>query len=237
MRRLKRGVWRMDEKTPDSGMKRPGGKPSAGELPGGKLSGAAPSGGEPPGGKPPGGASPPSLREAQSNLLHQFVREYGRPLLTMATRMVGRTHAEDVAQEAFVRLAERIEHRPLPEVVALLRSPTDLRKLMYRITACRAFEHLRRRENLTGASNDDRAEIEAVDVSVSQRLHTTLDVERVERAYASLSPMQRIAHVLHDHYGFTDTDFQLTLGISKTNSRTLVSRANRALRRALEKKS
>ena len=107
---------------------------------------------------------------------------------------------------------------------------------MCRITACRAFEHLRRRENLTGASNDGRAEIEVVDVSMSQRLHTTLDVERVERAYASLSPMQRIAHVLHYYYGFTDADFQLTLGISRTNSRALVSRANRALRRALENK-
>jgi RNA polymerase sigma factor (sigma-70 family) len=230
----------MDEKTPDSGMKRPGGKPSAGEPPSGKLSGAAPSGGELSGGKPPGGAPPPpspSLREEQASLLQQFVREYRRQLLTMATRMVGRTYAEDVAQEAFVRLAERIERRPLPEVMALLRSPTDLRKLMCRITACRAFEHLSRRERLTSASNDDRAEIEVVDVSMTQRLHTTLDVERVKRAYASLSPMQRIAHVLHYYYGFTDTDFQLTLGISKTNSRTLVSRANRALRRALEKKS
>ena len=98
----------MDEKTPDSRMKRPAGKPSAGEPPSGKLSGATPSGGEPPGGNPPGGAPPPSLREEQASLLHQFVREYGRQLLTMAARLVGRTHAEDVAQEAFVRLAERI---------------------------------------------------------------------------------------------------------------------------------
>ena len=117
-----------------------------------------------------------------------------------------------------------------------LRSPTDLRKLMCRITACRAFEHLRRGESSTRAP-DDRAEIEVVDDSTTQRLHMTLEVERVERAYGSLTAMQRIAHVLHYYYGFTDTDFQLTLGISKTNSRTLVSRANRALRRALEKKS
>lgn len=175
----------MDENTPDSGMKRRGGKP------------------------------PPSIRGEQASLLQQFVREYGRQLLTMATRMVGRAHAEDVAREAFVRLAERIERRPLPEVMALLRSPTDLWKLLCRITACRAFEHLRRRENPTGAASDDR----------------------VERAYASLSAMQRIAHVLHYYYGFADTDFQLTLGISKSNSRALVSRASRALRRALENKS
>lgn len=230
----------MDEKTPDSGMTRPGGKPSAGEPPGGKLAGAAPSGGEPPGDRPPSGAPPPSFPEEQASLLQQFVREYGRQLLTMAARMVGRTHAKDVAQEAFVRLAERIERWPLPEVMALLRSSTDLEKLMCRITACRAFEHLRRRESLTGAPDDDRAEIEVVDPSMPQRLHTTLDVERVERAeraYASLSPAQRIAHVLHYYYGFTDTDFQVALGISRTSSRALVGRANRALRRALEKRS
>src|SRR3954465_4429945 len=121
----------MDEKTPDSVIKRPGA---------------------------------PSLRQEQATLLQQFVREYGRQLLTMATRMVGWSYAEDVAQEAFVRLAERIERRPLPEGMALLRSPTDLRKLMCRITACRAFEHLRRRESPAGAP-DDRAEIEVIDDS------------------------------------------------------------------------
>ena len=175
-----------------------------------------------------------TVRGEQSRLVRQFVLEYRTQLLLLAARMVGRQHAEDVAQEAFVRLAERIARRPLPEVMALLRSPTDLRRLMYRITACRAFEHLRRSRPWASAAPAGDDDLEPFADDTAQRLQATLDAARVERAYGSLTPMQRIAHVLHYYYGFTDSDFKHTLGISKTNSRTLVSRANRALQRALE---
>ncbi|HEY6176831.1 MAG TPA: hypothetical protein VIX73_20385 [Kofleriaceae bacterium] len=157
------------------------------------------------------------VRRERASLVRQLVHDYRTQLLVLAARLVGCDDAAAVAQEAFVRLAQRIARRPLPEVLALLRSPPDLRKLMYRITVCRAFEHLRRRSghSLAAPLPGD-------------------DVERLEAAYASLSPMQRIAHVLHYYYGFTSADFKLTLGISKANSRTLVCRANRALKRAME---
>lgn len=155
-------------------------------------------------------------------MIHQFISDHGRQLLAIARRLVGRTHAEDVAQDAFVKLAQRLEQCPPPEVMALLRSPTDLRKLMCRITACRAYEHLRHRENRAHAPADGGAAFEAI------------DVERVERAYARLSPTQRIAHVLHHYYGFTDKDFELTLGISRSHGQTLARCAHRALRHALE---
>lgn len=154
------------------------------------------------------------IRRERARLVKQLAGEYRTQLLMLAARLVGRDHAEDVAQQAFVRLAQRIAKRPLPEVMALLRSPPDLRKLMYRIAVCRAFEHMRR---------------------LAERPELGEDAGRLEAAYASLSPMQRIAHVLHYYYGFTDADFKLTLGISKTNSRTLVCRANRALKRAMER--
>jgi DNA-directed RNA polymerase specialized sigma24 family protein len=176
-----------------------------------------------------------TVRGEQSRLVRQFFLDHRTQLLLLAARMVGRQHAEDVAQEAFVRLAERIAHRPLPDVMALLRSPPDLRKLMYRITACRAFEHLRRRPRWASAAPADDDPVPITD-DAAQRLQVALDAARVERAYASLAPMQRIAHVLHYYYGFTDSDFKLTLGISKANSRTLVCRANRALKRALEER-
>jgi len=66
--------------------------------------------------------------------------------------------------------------------------------------------------------------------------HIAVDIERLERAYATLPPAQRIAHVLHHYYGFTDADFEATLGLTRTNSRTLVHRAHLALKRAMEMK-
>src|SRR4029079_13673718 len=86
-----------------------------------------------------------AVRSEQEYLIRQFVRDHGQQLIGLAARLVGRASAEDVAQEAFARLAKGIEQCPLPEVMALLRSPSDLRRLMFRITACRAYEHLRRR--------------------------------------------------------------------------------------------
>jgi RNA polymerase sigma factor (sigma-70 family) len=180
----------------------------------------------------------PAVRREQECLIRQFVNDHGRQLVGLAARMVGRASAEDVAQEAFVRLAKRIEQYPLPEVMALLRSPSDLRKLMYRITACRAFEHLRSRygraERRAGASELERALDEASLLRSQHDLGLDVSVDAVERAYRKLPPMQRLAHVLHHYYGLTDSELAAALNTSPSNSRSLVCRATRALRRAME---
>jgi RNA polymerase sigma factor (sigma-70 family) len=198
----------MDEETPDPGMIRAGNKPPVGES-------------------------------ERDRLVRRFIEGHWSQLRSLAARLVGGAHAEDVAQEACLNLVERLVQRPSSDVIALLRSPTDLHKLMCRITACRAYDHLRRRQLQAGAPAHDGGETDdsVVDGTAPERLLTAMDVERVARAYATLTPAQRIVHVLHHYYGFTDADFQVTLGLSKSNSRTLVSRANRALKRALERKS
>jgi RNA polymerase sigma factor (sigma-70 family) len=173
-----------------------------------------------------------AMRWERDRLVQQFAREHGGQLVQLAARLVGRSNAEDVAQDAFESLAKLIAKRPEREVMALLRTQEDLRKLMCKITACRAYEHLRRRSRiyLTGNGMD----IEPVDSAGLQDSELKLDVERLERAYQNLSPMQRIVHVLHHYYGFTDADVAATLGISKTNSRSMVCRATRALKSAME---
>ena len=154
------------------------------------------------------------VRGEQEYLIRQLVREHGRHLIELAARMVGRASAEDVAQEAFVRLAKCIERSPLPEGMQLLRSGADLRKLMVRITACRAYDHLRQHwQHDPGLDGS---------------------VDAVERAYRALPPMQRLAHVLHHHDGLSDGELAEALGTSPSSCRSLVGRATRALRRALE---
>lgn len=180
----------------------------------------------------------PAVRSEQEYLIRQFVREHGQHLIELAARMVGRASAEDVAQEAFVRLAKRIERSPLPEVMQLLRSPSDLRRLMFRITACRAYEHLRRwygrADQQAGAGELERALEEASLQRSQHELGLDVSVDAVERAYRALPPMQRLAHVLHHYYGLTDGELAAALETSPSNSRSLVCRATRALRRAME---
>jgi len=178
-----------------------------------------------------------AVRSEQEYLIRQFVRDHGQQLIGLAARLVGRASAEDVAQEAFVRLAKRIEQCPLPEVMGLLRSPSDLRRLMFRITACRAYEHLRRRYSRGQAQGTGELE-RALDEESLQRsqhdLELDLSVDAIEQAYRTLPPMQRLAHVLHHYYGLTDSELAAVLETSPSNCRSLVFRATRALRRAME---
>lgn len=163
-----------------------------------------------------------AVREEQECLIQQFARDHGPPLIRLAARMVGSGSAEDIAHEAFVRLAKRIEEWPLDQVRELLRSPSDLRRLMSRIIACRAYELLRRRQSRADRATDGGDE-------------TDDDGDLLERALCGLPPMQRIAHVLHHHCGLSDAELAATLGISNMAGRSLVHRATRALKRAMER--
>jgi len=172
------------------------------------------------------------LRREQGHLVEQLARQHADTLFVLAARLVGRSDAGDVAQEAFISLTRWIMRKPVSEAKALLGTPDDLRKFMFRITACRAYDFWRTRSCWEELPIDD--EREAIPDEALREPHTAIELGRLERAYAALPLAQRVAHVLHHYYGFTDTDFEATLGFSKTNSRTLVCRANRALRRAME---
>jgi DNA-directed RNA polymerase specialized sigma24 family protein len=171
-------------------------------------------------------------RRDQANLVEQLASQHAETLVVLAARLVGQSDAQDVAQDAFISLTRWIMKKPLPEATALLESPEALRRFMFRITACRAYDFWRargRREELAhGDEIDEVADEAPCDPGLG------IDLGRLERAYDGLPPAQRIAHVLHHYYGFTDAEFEATLGLTRTNSRTLVRRANLALRRAMK---
>jgi DNA-directed RNA polymerase specialized sigma24 family protein len=171
-------------------------------------------------------------RREQDELIREFVHQHARALEVLAARLVGRADAEDVAQDAFVNLVKWVQTTPVDEAMACLRSEDGLLKLMCKMTWCRAYDHLRRRKDeLAGDGEQLERTVEDRSGVCSQ---VALDVKRVERAYRRLPPAQRIAHVLHHYYGFTDADLEATLGITKANARTLVCRANLALKAAME---
>ena len=173
-------------------------------------------------------------RREQADLIKQLAHQYAQILLVLAARLVGRDDAHDVAQEAFVSLAKWIARQPLHEVKVLLEDPKSMRKFMCKIASCRAYDLWRRRSRADLATSAN-ADVEfAVDDRAMPDPQIAIEIARLERAYATLPPAQRIAHVLHHYYGFTDADLENELGFTKTNSRTLIRRANLALQRAME---
>jgi DNA-directed RNA polymerase specialized sigma24 family protein len=186
----------------------------------------------------PIGISEPLIEGAhgeQARLLQQLADLHANTLLLLASRLVGRRDAHDVAQDAFISLARWIMKQPVLEARALLDAHDELSRFMFRVTACRAYDFWRKRSRRELVT-DDGGEIEHIIDDRHRDPGIALELARLDHAYAALPPAQRIAHVLHHYYGFTDADFEATLGLTRTNSRTLVRRANLALKRAMEMK-
>lgn len=164
-------------------------------------------------------------------LIQQLVDEHGRTILMLAVRLVGRADCEDVAQDALLQLLRWIRTRPPSDVLALVRTPNAMLRLVSRLVAVQAYNRLRQRRRPSVLKVR-----ESVTSEPTARLPTEQSgdiVERLERAYATLPPMQRIAHVLHYYYGFTDVELASMLETSAANSRSLVCRATRTLRLAI----
>jgi DNA-directed RNA polymerase specialized sigma24 family protein len=177
-----------------------------------------------------------AIRHRQDVLLSEFVHKHAGKLLLLATRLVGPNDAQDVTQEAFVNLTQRLRNKPIADVLALLRSTEDLSRLMYRITVCRAIDLVRARHARKAQVTLELDEQELVGEDAAPlHLDLRIDAAHLEHAYAQLPAEQRIAHVLRYFYEFTDTDFEETLGFTKARTRTLVYRANMTLRRLLER--
>jgi len=172
-------------------------------------------------------------RLEQRSLFYKLIREHSPLVRRLAARIIGQHEADDVAQEAFVSFTKWLRQRPLQDGTALLQSPLEARALLCTMAARRAYDARRRpRPVLTATGNEieETARSRPIDPELG------LELEQLSAAYDALPLLQRIAHMLHYRYEFTDTELSATLGIPKSTCRTLVSRANRALSRAMETK-
>jgi RNA polymerase sigma-70 factor (ECF subfamily) len=152
-------------------------------------------------------------------------------LLDRATRMLGSApEAEDVIQDAFIRLA-RVDITEIDDVRGWL-AVVVRRLCLDRIGSAHA-----RRESASGTTMPDgsvllRGDGTGGDV-VDPADRVTLD-DQVQRALAvvldRLSPAERTAFVLHDVFGFAFERVGEIVGRTPTACRQLASRARRAIR-------
>jgi len=181
-------------------------------------------------------------REAERHMdeLHQELRQLFKQVVTaesglirgLSRRLVGSNDADDVAQETFVSLMKWLRKRSVEDALDFLRCGSGVRPLLCTIAIRRAFDARRRRHHAKVETDGD-IEGSAPDRAVRSP-HVGFELLRLETAYEALPPMQRIAHVLHYHYGFTDADLSATLEIAKSTCRTLIRRARLMLKSAME---
>ena len=131
------------------------------------------------------------------------------------------TEAEDVAQEAFVRLLDKApDWRP---------GEASLSTWLHRVVTNLCIDRKRRLRRLI---NDAYARLE----SVPERDSLEANISRtklVERALAELKPRQRVAIVLAHYQGFSNPEIAQIMGSSVEAVESLLARARLSLREIL----
>ena len=159
-----------------------------------------------------------------------LMRQHASKVVGLATRLLGdRSEAEDLAQEAFLRL-----HRALPG----FRGESSIATWLYRTTTRLAIDHLRR-ERLKRKlfffrqHDDDPDPLETVGdprSNPSRDLQTRQAMQRLRQGLNKLSARQRAVFVLRHHEGLPLQEIADLLGLETGTVKAHLHRAVTALR-------
>lgn len=174
-------------------------------------------------GRAPTDLDPEVLAGAQRRELEAFEALYrasvGR-VLALCTRLCGAERADDMVQEVFLRVWERIDR---------FEGRSSFFTWLHRLTVNRVTDMLRaeiRREGRELHSEDD-AVLLSIPMPERSRRVEALDLER---AMSKLPAGARVVFVLHDVEGFRHDEIAETLGIAVGTSKAQLHRARRLLR-------
>ncbi|ACY16665.1 RNA polymerase sigma factor [Haliangium ochraceum] len=155
-------------------------------------------------------------KRAREALYHQ----YKRRVFGLVTRIVGPGEAEEVAQDAFVRI-----FRGIPK----FRGDSALGTWIYRLAVNAALTHATRRKRHFHAGDEVLAEVAApAQVSRDPNL-----AARLERALAELPPGYRAIMVLHDIEGLSHEECANILGCRVGTSKSQLHKARARMRTLL----
>lgn len=173
------------------------------------------------------------IRGGDQKGFETLMRQHAPKVVGLATRLLGnRSDAEDLAQEAFLRL-----HRSLPE----FRGDSTIATWLYRTTTRLAIdqlrrERLRRKLFFFRQSDEDPDPLDAVS---DPRSNPARDLEgrqamaRLHRALRQLSARQRAVFVLRHHEGLPLQEIATLLGLETGTVKVHLHRAVTVLRREL----
>jgi RNA polymerase sigma-70 factor (ECF subfamily) len=147
---------------------------------------------------------------------------YKRRVFALAMRIVGAIDAEEVAQEAFIRV-----FRGLPK----FRGDAALGTWIYRLAVNAALSHRSRRANIPAVPGEEGGPERLVAVTPEARDLALR--KQLERALAALPVGYRTVIVLHDIEGLEHEEVAAVLGCHVGTSKSQLHKARAKLREAL----
>ncbi len=161
-----------------------------------------------------------ACRRGEHRAMEALYHRYKRRVYGLVTRIVGYSDADEVAQEAFVRI-----YRGL----AKFRGDSQLGTWIYRLSVNAALSHVTRRQKRIHLGDDALAEVPA---PPEPRRDPRLS-ERLERAMAELPPGYRAVLVLHDIEGLSHEECAEILGCRVGTSKSQLHKARGRMRELL----
>ena len=174
------------------------------------------------------------IRRAQGGYREAFdglLVRYESRALSIARQMgLGREDAQDVAQDAFLRLFRYIRK---------FRNGESFTNWFYRIVVHAVYDHLHHQQH-GGVSLDGEARAQAEDLVDSSLLpQEALEVRQkrrqIQACLRSLAPKERAAFVLRDLQGLDTRTVARALRVSQVTVRRHASNARRKIRARLER--
>ncbi len=154
-----------------------------------------------------------------------LVQRHLGPLVGLALRMTNnKAEAEDIAQEAFVRLWIQSKN---------WQAKAKISTWLYRVAHNLSIDSIRRKERQKLASTD-MTEIEDTRANQHGILHQKDVTNQVEAAICSLPERQRTAITLIHHRDLSNKEAANIMDVSVDALESLLARARRSLRKALE---
>ena len=174
-----------------------------------------------------------AARAGDEEAYRRLVERHSRNVFRLAYRMTRSEHdAEDVVQDAFIKAFRRLDS---------FESRANFGTWLHRIAANCAYDVLRvrerrkREEPLETDPENPEARAQPSLAPAPDRLALSADVrDRVARAMARLSPLERSAFVLRHHQGLSIREIGVALGLDTSATKHSIFRAVRKMRVALE---
>jgi RNA polymerase sigma-70 factor (ECF subfamily) len=163
-----------------------------------------------------------AVRRGASGSREAIYHRYKRRVFALAVRIVGAIDAEEVAQEAFIRV-----FRGLPK----FRGDAALGTWIYRLAVNAALSHRSRRANAPAAPSEERGPEHVAAVTPEARDLALR--KQLERALAALPVGYRTVIVLHDVEGLEHEEVAEILGCHVGTSKSQLHKARAKLREAL----
>jgi RNA polymerase sigma-70 factor (ECF subfamily) len=165
-----------------------------------------------------------AIRRGDPGSREALYHRYKRRVFALAVRIVGASDAEEVSQEAFIRI-----FRGLPK----FRGDSALGTWIYRLSVNAALSHRSRRGAVPGTTSDLEAPVAAALIEGPPSGDAVLRA-RLERALWQLPVGYRTVIVLHDVEGLEHEEVAQILGCHVGTSKSQLHKARGKLREILQ---